>query len=161
MGNAPKGGEDTEDMRGAKRYAHATLERRCPLADASSRGSTARTSPAIPARPRARDEKNPPPPPDSRFYPCPPFPRLRATEPAPDEAPAATSPKVDSNASVDSDVHAAVVAEVSPHTPLGTTRASRASRFSLSSRMTLSSVATFSPNPTLTRLALFFAFAAR
>ena len=59
MGNAPKGGEDTEDMRGAKRYAHATLEHRCPLADASSRGSTARTSPAIPARPRARDEKKP------------------------------------------------------------------------------------------------------
>jgi len=160
MGNAPKAGEDTEDMRGAKRYAHATLERRCSLADASSRGSTARTSPEISALPRARDEKNPPPPPDSRFYPLPPFPRLRATEPAPDEAPAATSPKVDSNASVDSDVHAAVVAEVSLHIPLGTTRASRASRFSLSSRVTLSSVATFSPNPTLTHLALFSAFAA-
>ena len=119
MGNAPKGGEDTEDMRGAKRYAHATLERRCPLADASSRGSTARTSPAI-FRPPARPRRKNPPPPRLYFIPFPPFPRLRATEPAPDEAPAATSPKVDSNAPVDSDVHAAVVASESPH-PLGTT----------------------------------------
>ena len=46
------------------------------------------------------------------------FPRQRANDRAPDDAPAATSPEVNPDDPVDADVHAAVVAEVSPtHVP--------------------------------------------
>jgi hypothetical protein len=56
--------------------------------------------------------------PDQFYSIRPRFPRQRANDRAPDEAPAATSPEVNPDDPVDADVHAAVVAEVSPtHVP--------------------------------------------